>query len=431
MVAADPEIGAIAERLARIGVGPAISADPRRVARSPAAVKKRPVICLVTSRKFATSQTFIAAHIQQLPADVRLVLRQDQRCRDEDDRSLQTVVERACHALAREFGYARADAGTRALARFLRKTHAAAVLAEFGHIGAEALPACRAVGLPLVVHFHGYEAYRRDMVEDNRQAYGALFVEAAAIVVVSEDMRRQLIALGARAERIVLNPCGVDTSRFQGADPAAAPPLFVAVGRLVDKKAPHLTLLAFAKTAAVVPEARLVICGEGTLMDACCTLAAAYGIADKVTFTGPLPHTSVAQLMRNARAFVQHSVRPLDRDSEGTPVSVLEAGSSGLPVVATAHAGIADVVVHGDTGYLVNEGDVDAMAAFMIALARDPERAGRIGRRARAHVSANYSMEQSLRTLWQVLEDAIASRTASAAAWRAPTQPFVTDAEPD
>lgn len=112
--------------------------------------------------------------------------------------------------------------------------------------------------------------------------------------------------------------------------------------------------------------------------------------------------------MREARAVILHSVTTSDNDMDGTPVTILETGAAGLPVVSTRHAGISDVVIHGETGYLVAEGDTDAMAEHMIRLGRDPSLAARIGRQAREHVAAHFSMEQSLATLWAVLEEAVA-----------------------
>jgi glycosyltransferase involved in cell wall biosynthesis len=151
----------------------------------------------------------------------------------------------------------------------------------------------------------------------------------------------------------------------------------------------------------------MIMVGDGKLLDASHRLAAALGVADRITFPGALPHARVAELMRGARAFVQHSVVADDGDSEGTPVASLEAGATGLPSVVTAHAGLRDVVVDGETGYLVAEGDVDAMAARMIRLALEPDHAGALGRQARLHVRQHFSLEKSLGVLWQLLEGAM------------------------
>ncbi len=110
--------------------------------------------------------------------------------------------------------------------------------------------------------------------------------------------------------------------------------------------------------------------------------------------------------MRGARCFVQHSVTDSTGDSEGTPVAVLEAGAMGLPVVATRHAGIPDVVIEGETGLLVDERDAVGMAAHMISLARDPGTANRLGREAAARIRKFYTMDQSISRLSRILEAA-------------------------
>jgi glycosyltransferase involved in cell wall biosynthesis len=111
--------------------------------------------------------------------------------------------------------------------------------------------------------------------------------------------------------------------------------------------------------------------------------------------------------MQKARAFLQHSVQALNGDSEGTPVSIIEAGASGLPVVSTRHAGIPDVIVEEETGFLVDERDVAGMAHYMQLLAEDPQFASRIGRAARQHIQGGYSMEQSISRLWSIIQDSV------------------------
>jgi glycosyltransferase involved in cell wall biosynthesis len=111
--------------------------------------------------------------------------------------------------------------------------------------------------------------------------------------------------------------------------------------------------------------------------------------------------------MRQARAFVQHSVQTSYGDSEGTPVGILEGGAAGLPVVATRHAGIQDVIIDGETGLLVDEGDVDSMAESMIRLGENPVLAAELGKAARKRICAEFSMEKSIDNLWGIIETTI------------------------
>jgi glycosyltransferase involved in cell wall biosynthesis len=223
-------------------------------------------------------------------------------------------------------------------------------------------------------------------------------------------MERQLSALGCPSGKVFYNPCGVEVDKFTGGSPGTTPPLFLAAGRFVDKKAPHLTLLAFEKVARQQPAARLVMIGDGALWEACRQLVGALRLDSRVQFLGNCRHEEVACWMRRARAFVQHSLTPNDGDSEGTPVAILEAGASGLPVVSTRHAGIADVVVEGETGLLVEERDVEGMANHMLRLAQDADLAALLGANARRHIATHFSMEQSIGRLFQILGTAALRR---------------------
>jgi glycosyltransferase involved in cell wall biosynthesis len=226
---------------------------------------------------------------------------------------------------------------------------------------------------------------------------------ASRVIAVSNHMLDQLVDLGCPSERIVLSPYGVDIDRFDGARPKEAAPLLLALGRLVPKKGPLLTLRAFATVQAEEPQTRLVMLGDGPLRDQCVDFARELGIDQSVDFPGSVDHVEVAARMRQARCFVQHSLRAEDGDSEGTPVAVLEASSCGLPVVSTKHAGIVDAVIDGEGGFLVEEGDVDGMARQILRLVREPELAEKMGTAARQHVKANYSSEESLGRLRSVL----------------------------
>jgi glycosyltransferase involved in cell wall biosynthesis len=150
--------------------------------------------------------------------------------------------------------------------------------------------------------------------------------------------------------------------------------------------------------------------GDGDLLESSRQIVRALGISENVEFAGPLTPADVAATMRNARAFVQHSLRTTDGDSEGTPVALLEAGACGLPVVSTRHAGIKDVVCEGETGFLVDEGDIDSMAEYMIRLAENPGLAAGLGRRFRQHVVANFSLNDSIERLWKILQCAIKTK---------------------
>lgn len=280
------------------------------------------------------------------------------------------------------------------------------VLAEYGQMGVRVLPACRKTKTPLVVHFHGHDASQHDVLDLHRDDYLRMFDFASAVVAVSRRMRCDLLALGCPEEKLVLNPYGIDTETFRATTPADNPPTLLAVGRLVEKKAPHLLLLAFERVLRQAPDARLRVIGDGPLRGVCDDILEATGIGSVVELLGPQPHQQVAAEMAAARAFVQHSVTAPNGDAEGTPVAVLEASASGLPVVATRHAGIADAVVDSETGYLIDEYDVDGMADRMLRVIAEPEKAQRLGQSGRERMIACYERRSRLTRLRTVLEAA-------------------------
>ncbi len=368
-------------------------------------------IAIATPTLNAYSETFIRAHIERLPAEVHVLHGGTPPTLVDDGVPIAapfTLREHLRWTIGRKVrGLTWADWQRYPLVRVLRDTRAQAVLAEYGHMGVSLMAACAQAEVPLIVHFHGHDAYDRSALDGPGKEYGALFEQAAAIIAVSHAMEAQLVRLGAPRGKLRHNACGVDLQLFPAGSPQAAPPTFVAVGRFVDKKAPDLTLHAFRQVVGAVPEARLEMIGDGPLWGTCQRLAEQLEITDRVSFLGVREHAEVASRMQSARAFVQHSITALSGDSEGTPVAVLEAQASGLPVVSTRHAGIPDVVLEGQTGFLVDEGDVDGMAQAMIRLAQDPNLAQSMGAAGRARVEAEFSMDKSIANLWQIIETAI------------------------
>ncbi|HRH36884.1 MAG TPA: glycosyltransferase, partial [Flavobacteriales bacterium] len=172
------------------------------------------------------------------------------------------------------------------------------------------------------------------------------------------------------------------------------------------KKSPHLTISAFERLAARVPEARLTMVGQGPLWESCFLRVRALGLAERISLPGVLRSEEIATLMRNARAFVQHSVQALSGDREGTPLAVLEAMASGIPVIATRHAGIADVVEHGKQGLLCDEFDIAMMADSMERIATDPDLAARMGAAGRSHVEMDHRVEDSVAALQRIMDAA-------------------------
>ncbi len=364
-------------------------------------------VCVVRPGKLALTETFIRAHAERLPGKVSLICGSPLHL-DGAPRTAAGAPRRLlwkAHHLLR--GRPDHERHTRAFIRLLGQIRPDVVLAEYGPNAVRVLSAVKALRIPLVAHFHGYDASKHEVLERFEEGYREVFDYASAVIGVSRPMCETLVRLGADPHRVHHIPCGVDVRTFKRADPAQAPPRFLAAGRLVDKKAPHLLLLAFARARRTVPEARLRILGHGPLHGVCQDLISGLGLEGAVELAGSQPHGAVVREMTRSRALVQHSVVAASGDSEGTPVVVMEAGAAGLPVIATRHAGIPDVVQEGKTGLLVEERDVDAMGQAMVRLAKDPELARSLGHAARRRVQEGFSMDRSIHRLGSVIQGAM------------------------
>jgi glycosyltransferase involved in cell wall biosynthesis len=216
-------------------------------------------------------------------------------------------------------------------------------------------------------------------------------------------MTDKLLKLGCPKYKIVYNPYGPQ-SFFYDIKPIYGN-IILNIGRFTDIKAPQLTLLAFKKALPQCKGAHLIMVGTGELLEACKSLAKVWQIQGHVTFTGGINHDQLMPYFNEACMFVQHSVQPSYGDAEGTPNTILEASAAGLPVVSTNHAGIPQAVLDKETGFLVDEYDVNGMTEAMVQLYNDKALCKQMGLAGRTHIQTNYNINRHI----ALLDDLIAS----------------------
>jgi glycosyltransferase involved in cell wall biosynthesis len=283
-----------------------------------------------------------------------------------------------------------------ALRRFLKQHRVQVFMGEYLDFSLQWMDASRPLGLPFFVHSHGHDLWERLEDPSWRAAY-ARYHDAAGIISNSAAGRDLLVEAGFNARHIHVIPCGVDVPP----DPPARPPRpevrCIAVGRMVEEKAPILLLDAFRRAAAVVPELRLDLIGGGPLLPAVEHFLMAFDLKDRVTVHGELPNPRVLRMLDDSDLFLQHSLR------EGLGVAILEAMAHALPVVATRAGGIRETVVEGVTGALVDPGDSVTMADHIASLGRDPAGRRRLGAAGWQRVRDHFSWEQERAQLLHVL----------------------------
>lgn len=348
-------------------------------------------LAIISPRADAYSETFIRAH-KSLPFNIRFYYGGEVPKNLEGYGKLlqHTTMAKIQRKFAKSF-----KADELAFRRSLLKEKVDVVLVEFGTTAVAVLNVIQSLNLPMVVHFHGYDASVKPILANLGPLYREVFAYAKGVIAVSLKMRQSLVDLGCPESKLFLNHYGPQPVFF-GIQPEYLQPQFVSVGRFVDKKAPYLTLAAFKEVVNRFPDARLVIAGNGPLLNTCMNLTRVWGIEKNVSFTDAITPAEIHQLFATSLGYVQHSIVAADGDSEGTPLAVLEAQAAGLPVISTFHAGIPDVVLHGETGFLVEELDVTAMAQAMIQLVSNRDLAKKMGLAGKERIKNHFTLEKHL-----------------------------------
>ena len=288
-------------------------------------------------------------------------------------------------------------------AQSLKKKKIDVVLAEFGPTGVACLNVCKYLKIPLITHFHGYDI--TSALDEYKDRYKVLLKECKYVVGVSTEMVQSLIMLGADPKKVVYTPCG-PSPIFYNTNRNLKGISFVSVGRFVDKKAPYYVIMAFKEVVNRYPNAILNMVGTGPLFDTCVNLSKYLGLSSSINFLGVKTPEEIQELHSHSIAYVQHSITAGNGDKEGTPVGIMEASASALPVISTYHAGIKDVVVHRETGLLCDEHDVKGMAENMLWIIENSESALRMGQKGRIFVKDNYSLERHISILSSTVKKA-------------------------
>ena len=289
------------------------------------------------------------------------------------------------------------------LVQFLQRYGVKKALVEYGPAACAVQPACSRAGVEMYVHYHGFDASSALENWQIRYAYRILAKHVRALICPSHFLAKKLADVGMPWDKVEVVPCGVNVDQFcPGSE--RDPNVVLAVGRFVEKKAPLKTIQAFERIADHHPQARLEMVGGGPLLERCRHYVRDRGLGDEIKFHGTRGSNFIQDAMGRASFFIQHSVEASDGQTEGLPVSILEAMASGLPVVSTRHAGITEAVKDGQTGFLVDEHDITGMASRISRLLDEPELRRKMGAAARKRAESRFSSDKCLAQLRELLD---------------------------
>ena len=289
--------------------------------------------------------------------------------------------------------------------------------AHFGPMGVLMKPVTRELEIPLVVSFLGFDFSVLLTSDFWIQKYRGLAKRDVHAHVISNHLGEKARRIGFPARRVHVVHYGIRPDTFapnsekqenRGTGENAPDAIrCLHVGRLVEKKGPVHLIRAFRNACDQVGEKvslRLTIAGDGPLRGRVEEEVETRGIGNHVELLGAVPHEQVADLMHESDIYTQHCVTAPNGDEEGMGVTFAEASAAGLPVVATRHNGIPDVVKHEETGFLVAEGDENAMGHRIGQLATDPELRRQLGENGRRHVEQNFRLDRQVEKMIRLYE---------------------------
>jgi glycosyltransferase involved in cell wall biosynthesis len=281
-----------------------------------------------------------------------------------------------------------------------------------------ALVAAKAAGITCTFTAHAYDIFRSEdtgtIREDSpEKRLRILLEECDGGFTVSEFNRKYILSRTGQefAKKIGILRCGIAPEKFDSLSRVGRDSVTIlCVGRFVEKKGYEYLLRAFANLKAVNGKVRLRLVGDGDLKQPMQSLAEELGVSDSVDFLGSVSSEVVHAEMQRADLFALHSVTAANGDMEGIPVSLMEAAAAGLPVVSTLHSGIPELVLDGNTGFLVPERDVAEFSRKLIALASSAETRERMGRAAREFVTKNFNQQREAEKLAGIFMNTIQER---------------------
>jgi colanic acid/amylovoran biosynthesis glycosyltransferase len=246
--------------------------------------------------------------------------------------------------------------------------------AHFGTHGSVVLPVAKELEVPLVVSFHGFDAFLLPNIAGWIEKLKDLFIGASLITVVSELMKHQLINLGCPPEKLQVIHVGKKISDYQFKEALNLPiKNFISIGRLAEKKGHEDTIKAFYELIKVYPSLHLKIIGEGELKEDLIRLIKSFNLEKHVTLLGSKSHSQTKEYLAAADAFILCSKTSSNGDMEGVPTVLMEAQCMGLPCITTRHSGIPEVIPVPNYWTLATEGDINSIVTTIHGLLNCPK----------------------------------------------------------
>jgi colanic acid/amylovoran biosynthesis glycosyltransferase len=264
---------------------------------------------------------------------------------------------------------------------------------QFGMLGplASDLLQAKVISGKLVTSFRGYDTLQ--YVKKFPNIYDNLFKLGSLFLPVSHSFKKWLVDQGCPPENIHVFYSGIELRHFEFNQKHLHPQrkvMLVSIGRLVEKKGFRFAIIALSQLIEKGYQVNYTIIGHGPLEEELKALSERLGVKHLVKFTGWLSHEETIRYLNQGHIMLTPSITSENGDKEGIPNVLKEAMALGLPVVSTFHSGIPELINNNESGFLVEEGDANALADRIAFLIDHPDTWRKFSQNGRKVIEQNF-----------------------------------------
>lgn len=286
----------------------------------------------------------------------------------------------------------------------------ALIHAHFGFDGYRMAGVARKVGVPLVVSFYGSDVSRLPSEFGWKRRYRKLARCGDRFIAISAAMKEDLLRLGFPEHKLRVVRFGLDLEQFRFNENYTPTGKAMMVGRMVEKKGFIYALRAIKMLDERGQTLRLDLYGDGPGRSRLQKQCRRWGISPLVTFHGFQPVDVIRQAYATHSLLLVPSVTAGDGDREGLPNTLLEGMATGIPVIASRHAAIPEVISDGRNGLLVDEKDSPALAQAISRVITQQVDVNAIRIAARQHIESHYELHRMVRQIERIYCELLTAR---------------------
>ncbi|MCK9595834.1 glycosyltransferase [Candidatus Pacearchaeota archaeon] len=261
----------------------------------------------------------------------------------------------------------------------------------------------------IVVFFNGRDM-SCELISRGDNFYNELFMQSNLFIPICHFFGDKFLKLGYTPRKIKVLRLGVDCSKFRIASKTQKDEInILTIARLVEKKGLEYSIRTVAELLKKYPSLRYTIIGDGELKKPLKKLIKKLKAESNILLVGDKPRDEILKCFSETDIFVLSSITAKNGDTEGTPISIMEAMASGIPVVSTYHSGIPEVVKDEVSGFLVSEKDIGSLYKKIELLINNSSLRKKMGIEGRKIIEKDFNIKILNKKLVKILQEVVNS----------------------